>query len=149
MHGTRRKLYLAAPLFSAAELEFNRNLKAALSLYFEVYLPQEDGLLLVEAIRSGADAEAAARHVFVSDTKAIASSDVVLAVLDGRSIDEGVAFELGYAYAISRPCYGLQTDPRRLLPSGNNPMVQQALTAVFSGIRELLAWAAGFGSAEL
>jgi nucleoside 2-deoxyribosyltransferase len=138
------KLYLAAPLFSAAELAFNKRLKDALSPFFAVYLPQEDGLLLADAIRRGEDASEAARRVFVGDTAAIAASAAVVAVLDGRTVDEGVAFELGYAYAIGRPCFGLQTDPRRLLPVGNNPMVQQSLTAVFEDIGQLVGWAAGF-----
>jgi nucleoside 2-deoxyribosyltransferase len=144
MHGSRPKLYLAAPLFSAAELAFNKELKTALSPFFAVYLPQEDGLLLADAIRRGEDATVAARRVFTGDTEAIVSSEVILAVLDGRTVDEGVAFELGYAYAVGRPCYGLQTDPRRLLPIGNNPMIQQALTGVFADLNELLAWAPAF-----
>jgi len=69
---------------------------------------------------------------------AIRNCDLLVIVLDGRSVDEGAAFELGYAYAIGKPCYGLQTDPRRLLPFGNNPMLQHALKAVVSNVRDLM-----------
>lgn len=42
----KKRVYLAAPLFNEAELTYNRELKKALSPYFDVFLPQEDGLLL-------------------------------------------------------------------------------------------------------
>jgi hypothetical protein len=65
-----------------------------------------------------------------------------LAVLDGRAIDEGVAVEIGYAYGKNIPCFGLQTDPRRLLPVGNNPMIANVLEEVFQNEKSLLSWAA-------
>jgi nucleoside 2-deoxyribosyltransferase len=148
MHTTLPRMYLAAPLFSAAELTFNRRLRDALGPHFAVYLPQEDGLLLADAVRRGDDPAAAARRVFDGDIAAIRAADVILAVLDGRTIDEGVAFELGFAYALGQPCFGLQTDPRRLLPVGNNPMVQQALAVVFGDLTEVLAWAGAFSRAR-
>lgn len=138
------RMYLASPLFSEAELTFNKKLKSDLSEFFTVYLPQEDGFLLVDALRRGEDASEAAHKIFVADTTAINESDVVLAVLDGRTIDEGVAFELGYAYAIGKLCVGLQTDPRRLLPTGNNPMLQQALQQIFRDAGGLMEWAAEY-----
>jgi nucleoside 2-deoxyribosyltransferase len=42
------RLYLAAPLFSQAEKAFNHDLKKELSAHFEVFLPQEDGGLLLD-----------------------------------------------------------------------------------------------------
>ena len=49
----RPYLYLAGPLFSHAELVYNKKLKGKLNRYFDVYLPQEDGELLVELIQKG------------------------------------------------------------------------------------------------
>ncbi len=79
------------------------------------------------------------------DIAALKKCDFVLIVLDGRSVDEGAAFELGYAYALGKVCYGLQTDPRRLLKIGiNNPMIDCALQQVFSSVDDLVAWAKTF-----
>jgi nucleoside 2-deoxyribosyltransferase len=61
-------------------------------------------------------------------------------ILDGRTVDEGAAFEMGYAHALGRPCVGLQTDPRRLLPIGNNPMLDGALQHIFKDVNEVIAW---------
>lgn len=131
-------LYFAAPLFSAAERYFNETISEQLSQLFTVYLPQRDGGLYTELVEQGMTAEEAARRIFAIDTKAIQQCRLVLAVLDGRAIDEGVALELGYAYALGKPCYALQTDPRRLLPFGNNPMISGVLTRTFATVHELL-----------
>ena len=66
----------------------------------------------------------AALSVFKDDVAALRASDAFLNLLDGRTVDEGAAFELGVAYALEIPCFALQTDSRRLLPLGNNPMTR-------------------------
>lgn len=132
---------MAAPLFSEAELSFNTQVKEILDPYFDVYLPQEDGGLMVDMIKQGISPDSAARRVFESDIKAIQQCDVLLIVLDGRSVDEGAAFELGYASALGKTCIGLQTDVRKLLPYGNNPMLSSALSFTLKSIDELSIWA--------
>ena len=141
----RRRLYLAGPLFSLAEKEFNSRLKALLSEYFEVFLPQEDGGLLVEMIREGTPAAAANRRVFDIDVAAIEWCDCILIILDGRAVDEGAAFELGYAYACEKECVALQTDSRRLFANQNNPMIDVAVQSIFTDIKGLLKWAVSAG----
>ncbi|HVT92887.1 MAG TPA: nucleoside 2-deoxyribosyltransferase [Bryobacteraceae bacterium] len=137
-------LYFAAPLFSQAELAFNANLTRQLEPYFDVYLPQRDGGLFVNLIKEGLTIDAASARIFAMDVTAIKRCDVLLLVLDGRAVDEGAAFELGYGYALGKVCVGLQTDPRRLLPIGNNPMINGPLINVFNSVDNLLAWAASF-----
>jgi len=134
-----KKLYLAAPLFSKAELDFNAHLKMELAHCFEVFLPQEqkDEGLLVDMIAAGIEVSSAKKQIFYRDLQAIRECDVFLAVLDGRVVDEGVCVELGYAYAIGKKCYGYRTDPRRLLPSGDNPIVECALAKIFTVEQEL------------
>jgi hypothetical protein len=36
---------------------------------------------------------------------------------------KGVASEIGYMKGVRKSCVGLQTDVRRALPPGNNPMI--------------------------
>jgi len=76
--------------------------------------------------------------VFKRDIEAIVNSDILIAVLDGRTIDEGVAFELGYANALGKPCFGLKTDDRTMLPSGDNPMIVMACNNIFSNLSEMI-----------
>ena len=137
----RPHLYLAGPLFSEAERSFNVLVRDALSLYCDVYLPQEDGGLLVNMVKRGVPVHEASRRVFETDIRAIDMCDVVLVILDGRAVDEGAAVELGYAYAKGKPCYGMKTDPRQLLQIGNNPMVDGPLEDVFNSLDDVLAWA--------
>jgi nucleoside 2-deoxyribosyltransferase len=137
----KRRLYFAAPLFSEAERRFNSQAAAALGDAFQVYLPQEDGGLIVDLVRAGRPETEARRLIFGRDIAAIRNSDIVLIVLDGRSVDEGASFELGFAYALGKRCVGLQTDPRRLLPTGNNPMIDGALECVLPNIEAVVSWA--------
>lgn len=144
------KLYLAAPMFSVAERRFNEDLAHILREWFDVFNPERDGHVLVDLIKNGTFPDSAARMCFEADLTAIRKSDVVLIVLDGRAVDEGAAFELGYAHGIkawqlrTRPFVfiGVQMDPRRLLPPGvNNPMIQVPLDHLFHDIDSLISWA--------
>jgi nucleoside 2-deoxyribosyltransferase len=145
----KSRLYMAGPLFSLAERTFNHNLKNLLTPYFDVYLPQEDGGLLVYMIKAGMPAELAKEKVFDIDVRAMNECDLLLIILDGRTIDEGAAFELGYGYAKGKPCYGFKTDPRQLLVVGNNPMIERPLKKIFTTIEELLDWAKIYGEQKL
>lgn len=136
------KIYLAAPLFSDAELTFNLQVCERLEDVFEVYLPQRDGGLVAEMVRNGLSPNVASARVFSMDRDAIRNCDVILAVLDGRAIDEGVALEMGYGFCLDKYIVGLQTDSRRLLPQGNNPMIEQVMQHYCKSLHELWQWAA-------
>ena len=135
-----KKGYLAGPLFSSSEKNFNSNLKRLLSPFVKIYLPQEDGLLLAEVVKTGMPPEEAKRKIFSGDINAIDECDIFIAILDGRTIDEGVCFELGYAYSKKKICVALKTDPRQLLQTGDNPMIEGALHKIFETEEELLEW---------
>jgi nucleoside 2-deoxyribosyltransferase len=107
-------------------------------------LPQENGGLFANMVADGMAIDRAAKKVFNCDVEAIESADVLLIVLDGRAVDEGAAFELGIAYARGKKCIALQTDMRRLLPIGNNPMIDCAVESTFENVDSLLAWAHAF-----
>jgi nucleoside 2-deoxyribosyltransferase len=138
---TRPLVYFAAPLFSEAELSFNVRLTDILERTVDVYLPQRDGGRLVDLISRGVSPTDAYTSIFQRDMEALRECDALLIVLDGRSIDEGAVFELGVAFASGKPCVGYQSDPRRLLPVGNNPMIACALSQVFENSESLSYWA--------
>lgn len=145
----RPLVYIAGPLFSEAELSFNVALANRIEVSLDVYLPQRDGGKLVDLIARGVDVRAAYRSIFERDICALDASSAIIIVMDGRAIDEGAAFELGYAHAHAKHCVGLQTDPRRLLSIGNNPMIEMPLKKIFSSIEEAGQWADSLGHVEL
>src|SRR3989441_12189334 len=99
------KLYLAAPLFSEAERTFNLALADALSAAgHDVYLPQRDTPTIEGPARTTA--------VFRANLAALSNADAVVAVCEGPQVDDGTAWEVGYAYGRNIPVYGLRTDAR-------------------------------------
>lgn len=140
MNSEKMRIYLASPLFNESERQFNRSIRDILSFDFQVFLPQEDGLLLENLIKSGVAVEDAESAVYEADINAMNQADILIAVLDGATVDEGVAFELGYCKAQGKICVGLQTDVRRRLPTGNNPMINQSCKEIFHNIEELIEW---------
>jgi len=141
MAAARPLIYLAAPLFNPMERAFNLKLREALLPHADVYLPQLDGTLLVEALAKGIPYSIAAEHVFEADTSCIARCDALLIVLNGRTIDEGAAFELGVAWSLGKACVGYKDDARQLLAAGDNPMIARALKSVLENLGEAALWA--------
>ncbi len=115
----------------------------------DVYLPQRDGGKLVDLVSKKVPVGEAYKSIFARDMEALKEVDALLLVLDGRTVDEGAAFELGIAYSRGKRCIGLQTDPRRLLPMGNNPMIACALNRVFLDSAGVILWAKQFTSTRV
>ncbi len=85
------RLYVAAPLFTEAERTFNLLLARVLEAAgHEVYLPQRDTPSAEGAGRTTA--------IFQANRAALAKADAVVAVCDGSQVDDGTAWEVGYAY---------------------------------------------------
>ncbi|MGH3874890.1 MAG: nucleoside 2-deoxyribosyltransferase [Pseudonocardiaceae bacterium] len=124
------RAYIAAPLFSQAEKEFNLQVDAvARSLGLGTYLPQRDGGEAARLVRQGMDEHTVRLRLFELDCAAIAECAVFVFVLDGRVPDEGGCVELGMAFAYGKPCFGLQTDSRRFGGTdSNNLMIDYTLT---------------------
>lgn len=101
------RIYLAAPLFSQAEQEFNLKVAEILrNSYFEVFLPQEHG-------DDGEErSDDRMRIIFERNLSALEDSDIVVAVIDGADADSGTAWEMGYAYAKGKRVISLRTDFR-------------------------------------
>lgn len=136
----RPNIYIAAPLFSPQEQTWNRHLRDSLSGLGDVYLPQEDGALLVELIAEGIPVRDAKYKIFTRDIEAIDRCSILLLVMDGRVVDEGACVELGYAYSRGKVCIGLKTDVRSLLAVGDNPMIECALREIFTSVEQIVEW---------
>ncbi len=131
-------LYVAGPLFSTAERQFNQQLTDKIeALGYRVFLPQRDG---AERDRSPYDTmtrEERRAAMFALDQDMILACDVFLFILDGRVPDEGACVERGIAYChktLQHPrkrLIGLQTDVRAaFLGAKLNPMVRVPLEYV-------------------
>ena len=103
------KIYLAAPLFSEAEREFNAKIAGILrEKKYAVHLPQEVG------DDSSTRDETETGRIFEYNLKALDECDIVVAVVDGADADSGTAWEIGYAYAVKKRVILLRTDFRRV-----------------------------------
>ena len=130
----KKRIYLAGPLFSHAELEYNRKLRdLLLNKGFSVFLPQEDAEDTTDE-REKQNQEC----IFKKCVEGVDSSDIVVAVLDGVDVDSGTAWEIGYAYAKEKPVIGLRTDFRSLSDGIVNLMVEMAIVALARDEDELL-----------
>ncbi|WP_407281662.1 nucleoside 2-deoxyribosyltransferase [Methanolobus sp. WCC1] len=132
----KKQIYLAGPLFSQAERDFNVLLRDRLvEMEFSVFLPQEDGND-TESSRM----EDRQKNIFDNDVSGIDNSDIVLAVLDGGSdVDSGTAWEMGYAYAKGIPVLGLKTDFRTFGDEGIvNLMMEMAVEALERDVDSIL-----------
>ncbi|MGX7148502.1 nucleoside 2-deoxyribosyltransferase [Enterococcus ureasiticus] len=104
------KIYFAGPMFAKADLLYNEYLVKKireLDDSIEVYLPQENGAI------NDKTAYADSKMIALADTEKVLESDFLVAVLDGITIDAGVASEIGVAYAKNIPMLGLYTDTRQ------------------------------------
>ncbi|RLG57024.1 MAG: nucleoside 2-deoxyribosyltransferase [Hadesarchaea archaeon] len=121
------KVFIAGPLFSQAEREFNLKLDRFLRRHgFETILPQRD---LGQLWKVKSDKEYG--KLYRKDLRGIEKSDLLVAVLDGPDVDSGTAFEIGYASAIGKPVIGLKTDIRVFAREEEiNNMLAQSLKIV-------------------
>ncbi len=126
----KKKIYLAGPLFSLAEIEFNEKLeKDLMKIGYSVFLPQRECKGL----------EDDTLNIFKRCKEGIDSSDMVMATLDGADADSGTCWECGYAYATGKTVLGLRTDFRKSGDTGGfNAMLYHSAKECFDTIDKLL-----------
>lgn len=114
VHTKRKSVYVAGPLFTIQDREFLVKIRNMIrDLGFDTFLPHEDNDDNAEGRGTEASGERLKR-IFQKDYEAIDRADVIVALLDGVPIDCGTAWELGYAFARSKPILGYRTDFRIL-----------------------------------
>ena len=93
------RIYLAGSIFTPYERSFLADCAERLrGEGFDVFVPHEQGLVGLEATPEA---------VFAVDAGGVESADAVLAVLDGPSVDDGTACEIGLFHGLK------QRDPER------------------------------------
>lgn len=104
------KIYFASPLFTEMEVAYNAAVSSKIRQAFpnvSIYLPQEQ--MEINDKNAYADSTLIAKV----DTDELLSSQLLIAVLDGQTIDAGVASEIGVAYHAGIPIIGVYTDSRQ------------------------------------
>lgn len=126
---SKYRAYLAAPLFSESERNYNRSIASRLKdIFIDLYLPQESGdCLSTRNVNEN-------REIFMKNKNAIDSSDFVVAIIDGADADSGTAWEIGYAYAKGIPVISLRTDFRRV---GSNEFVNLMLEEASTLVKDI------------
>src|SRR5262245_48808895 len=94
------RVYFSGPLFTPYERKFIDECAAVLRADgFEVFVPHEHEL--------AAEVEVTAAWIFAKDRPGIECADAMLAILDGPSVDDGTACEIGMFHAL------MQSDPSK------------------------------------
>ena len=133
----QRAIYQTGPLFSEAEQAFHRLLAARLREAGHTVIWPGDLLTRAQLDDAGPHAP---KLIFAARRDAIDNCACMLALLDGSHVDDGTAWEIGYAYAKAIPVYGCRTDFRRVgdTPySYVNSMIQGCLAGYAHSIEEL------------
>lgn len=106
-----KKIYFASPLFTEMEQSYNAQVVKKLREQFadsvEIYLPQEN-----DAINDKSN-YANSIQIAEGDNAYLEEADILIAILDGVTIDAGVASEIGYFYSMNKPIIGLYSDIRQ------------------------------------
>ena len=107
------QVYFAGPLFTPYERSFIDDCASRLRAEgIDVFVPHENAL---------ATGDTSPATIFEKDWKGLSESDAVVAMLDGPSVDDGTACEIGIFYALmqadssKKGIVGLLTDLRSTL----------------------------------
>ncbi len=126
----KHDFYIAAPLFSEADTDFNRKVYNELIIAgFKCFLPQDhvaDGTY----------------NIFEKNRHNLASSRNLIAICDGSDVDSGTSWEIGYFYG-NGEIYILRTDFRKSADdndTGLNLMLSQSADEIFETIRDLVKY---------
>jgi nucleoside 2-deoxyribosyltransferase len=121
------QIYLAAPLFTQAEIEFNLSLADRLSANdYPVFLPQREC-----AGREGED-------IYKTCLAGLRAAAIVVAILDGADADSGTCWECGYAASQNTPIIAVRTDFRGSGDTGGfNAMLYYSAAKIISGTDRL------------
>ena len=121
---TTSLIYIAGPLFSFAERNFNESMVNNL----RKFMPKTDFLLPQVYAERISGQNKFMEKMFKYCLTSIGKVDAVLCILDGPDVDSGTCIEIGYAYANKKPILGVRNDFRNSEHKGVNLMVSHICT---------------------
>ncbi|HUN08844.1 MAG TPA: nucleoside 2-deoxyribosyltransferase [Aggregatilineales bacterium] len=127
------QVYVAGPLFNEGERWYDEQIDAVVrAAGFTTFLPHRDG---VEGKQKSAGN---LRAIFDEDRDNVDAAQIVVANLNGNAVDDGTAWELGYAYAKGKYLIGVRTDWRKGFPDQQvNLMIEECLHVMVRSLEEL------------
>jgi nucleoside 2-deoxyribosyltransferase len=140
----KRHIYLAGPLFTHAERAYLGSLRDRLRQLSDTTVTWPGDLF--DDAHLASLGPAAKQHIFEGCRDAIHAATHVVALLDGTQVDDGTAWEIGYAYARGLPIIGLRTDFRQAGDTAHsvaNAMIECSCQTIYRSADELLAALAG------
>lgn len=101
------KIYIAGPLFNSHERGYLEEIAAAIETHgYATFLPHRDAGILTNI------GDENRKYIFQADLRELKEADVCVALLTGPDHDSGTSAELGYMYALGKPCFGITDDIR-------------------------------------
>lgn len=137
-------IYLAGPLFTHAERAYLSSLRDRLRQLPGVTVTWPGDLF--DDAHLASLGPKAKTHIFEGCRDAIHAATHMVALLDGTQVDDGTAWEIGYAYARGLPIRGLRTDFRQAGDTAHsvaNAMIECSCERICRSADELLAAMAG------
>ena len=128
-----KRIYVAGPLFSDSERAYLESMVDALADGLgldpikDIFLPHRD------AGDAGVDMMS---DVFDADVDAVLSAEIIVAWLDGITVDPGTAVEIGMGYSNGVIVFGLLTD-RRSNETNMNNMIRFSCTHICHSLGEV------------
>lgn len=131
-------IFIAAPLFNEMERRRNSEMKNFLISHgFTVFLAQDDVGLSYDMIESDESKSTIRKNIFQSDMDGVSKCDIVIALLDGRTPDEGACVELGMGKAFGKKCILFSTDDRAMDKYGDNNIMVDGCADFLNPIGDL------------
>jgi nucleoside 2-deoxyribosyltransferase len=118
-----KHIYLAAPLFTKGEQDFNLSVSEYLKSHgYQVFLPQQ-----ACAQKQGSD-------IYQTCLSGLKSAAIIVAIVDGADADSGTCWECGYAVSQGIPVIAVRTDFRVSGDTkGFNAMIYYSAAKIIDG----------------
>ncbi len=125
---SKHHVYLAAPLFTLGEQDFNCKVyEYLIDEVYQVFLPQKEC------------AKKQGEGIYKTCLLGLQSSMIVVAILDGADADSGTSWECGYAVSQDIPVIAVRTDFRLSGDTkGFNAMLYYSAARVIDSSENLL-----------
>ena len=131
-------IYVAGPLFNTHERWYLERIAETLEgAGYRTFLPHRDAGL----VKLGSYEDRL--RIFTVDIDALNAADLIVALLTGADHDSGTSAELGYMYALGKPCFGINDDKRGALNNiiwgicGNGQRIAQSIDDLLKLVKEI------------
>ena len=132
------KIYQAGPLFTEGERLWHKHFQAYLEDRGYTSLWPGELITSHDVASWGEDAP---KKIFETDKALLLECDVIVALLDGTQVDDGTAWEIGFAHAMGKSVFGIRTDFRNggeCPGTPVNPMIAGCVECIAKNIEELV-----------